>query len=64
MTPEEHNQRKVIIHRFKKELRRVLREHGMDKASGIPDQLLAEFLFNQIISLGRLIDSSEDYRNM
>ena len=63
MTREEHNARKAMLYKFKKELGEILSAHGMDKASEVPNKILAEFLLNQIIAIGRLHDDLDNYRN-
>lgn len=63
MTQEEKNSHKVKLYKFKKELKAILIEHRMDKASGVPAQVLADFLLNQIIAIGRLQDGLDNYRN-
>ena len=64
MNVQERNEHRVAVYAFKKELRNLLHKHNMDVATGVPDQVLTDFLMNQIVALGKVQDTIELWKNI
>lgn len=60
----ERNAHRVSVYRFKQELRKLIREHGMDETSNVPDHILADFIISQIMALGKTQDTIDLWRKL
>lgn len=60
----ERNAHRVSVYRFKQDLRKLIKEHGMDKTSNVPDHILADFIISQIMAIGKFQDTLDLWRKL
>lgn len=57
--PKNRNRERRDMYAFKRDLERVIRQHQIDKVSGIPAQYLASYFIRQYTAIETLIDNLE-----